>query len=143
MSTMSPGSRSSTRPAHEPSGAFLEGPETPTNKGRASGRPTGTKFDAELDCAELDDRMRPGRTWACRARELSRSSIMLMSRRMCYVNRILIMAVHLIDDAPVALMGRIASCEYEADGMYRIDIDLLPLPPSGPHRDWVAARGKR
>jgi len=100
-------------------------------------------FDAELDCSELDDRMRPGRTWTCRARELSRSTVVLISRRMCYTGRIVVMAVHLIDDAPVALMGRIVACEYEADGLYRVDLDLLPLPPSGPHRDWVAARGRR
>ncbi len=87
--------------------------------------------------------MRPGRTWTCRARELSRSNIVLISRRMCYTGRILVMAVHLIDDAPVPLMGRIVQCEYEADGLYRVDLDLLPLPPTGPHRDWVVARGKK
>jgi len=129
------------QPAHEPSGAFLDGPEP--GRARAGSRPQGTPFDAELDCSELDDRMRPGRTWTSRARELSRSHIVLISRRMCYNGRILIMAVHLIDDSPVPLMGRIVGCEYEADGLYRVDLDLLPMPPSGAHRDWVSARGKR
>jgi len=140
MSTISTNSRSNV--SHEPSGAFLEGPETPA-RARTGTRPQGNKFDAEMDCSELDDRMRPGRTWACRARELSRSTIVLISRRMCYAGRILVMAVHLIDDSPAPLMGRIVACEYEADGMYRVDLDLLPVPQSGPHREWVAARGKR
>ncbi len=140
MSTLSSNSRSGS--SHEPSGAFLEGPETPA-RARAGSRPQGNKFDAEMDCTELDDRMRPGRIWACRARELSRANIILISRRMCYVGRILLMAVHLIDDAPVPLMGRIVGCEYEADGLYRVDLDLLPMPAAGAHREWVTARGRR
>lgn len=114
--------------------------------GRALGsdrtRPGGHRFDAELDASELDDRMRPCSTWAARAREISRSSMVIVSRRMCYHGRLLVLAVHLIDDAPVPLMGRVVACEYEADGLYRTDLELLPMPTQGPIRDWVIARSK-
>jgi hypothetical protein len=105
-------------------------------------RTGGNRFDAELDASELDDRMRPGSTWAARAREISRSSMVIASRRMCYHGRLLVLAVHLIDDSPVPLLGRVAACEYEADGLYRTDLELLPMPTQGPIRDWVAARSK-
>jgi hypothetical protein len=102
----------------------------------------GQRFEAELDASELDDRMRPGGTWTARARELSRSSMILMSRRMCYPGRLIVLAVHLIDDAPVPLMGRVIGCDYEADGLYRTELELLPIPAHGPIRQWVAARSR-
>lgn len=105
-------------------------------------RTIGHKFNAELDAAELDDRMRPGSTWTAYSRELSRSHVVLVSRRMCYQNRLIVIAVHLIDAEPVPLMGRVTACEYESDALYRIELELLPMPTQGPIREWVRARGK-
>lgn len=102
----------------------------------------GHRFEAELDASELDDRMRPGGTWGARAREISRSGMILVSRRMCYHGRLIVLAVHLIDDAPVPLMGRVIGCEYEADGLYRTELELLPMPAQGPIPEWVTARSR-
>jgi hypothetical protein len=115
-----------------------EQPSKAAPKSRASGRP----FEAELDVTELDERERPGHTWTARAREISRSSLVLRSRRMCYTGRSLLVAVHLIDDRPVPLFGRVAACDYDGDGMYRVDVDLLPVPEHSAARAWLAARAR-
>lgn len=102
----------------------------------------GFTFEAEIECGELDDRGRPGAAWACRARQLSRSELVFMSRRMCYRDRRLIVAVHKIDSDPVPLLGRVATCDYESDGLYRVALELLPLPDDRFLRDWIEARAR-
>ncbi len=99
----------------------------------------GFPFSAEMDVSELDDRDRPGASWGARARGLSRSALVMNSRRMCYLNRLLVIAVHLIDDEPVPLFGRVSGCEYDGDGLYRIEVELLPLPTRQPILDWIAS----
>jgi hypothetical protein len=94
----------------------------------ARAKPLGHPFKADLDIAELDDRQRPGPAWAARAQSLSRSHIVVHSRRMSYPKRVLLMAVHLIDAKPTPLVGRVQQCEYHADGLYRLVLELLPLP---------------
>jgi hypothetical protein len=101
------------------------------------------RFDAELDLTELDDRDRPGPTWTGRGRELSRSSLVLRTRRMCYANRRVLVAVHLIDDEPVPLMGRVVECEYDGDGMYRVELELMRVPERPEVAAWIAARAGR
>ncbi|MFO0833535.1 MAG: hypothetical protein U0638_01080 [Phycisphaerales bacterium] len=113
-------------------------PAAPVSAGRTKLHP----FNAELDAAELDERWRPGTTWTAKARGLGRSHLVLQSRRMTYVGRVIVAAVHLIDSEPVALMGRVSVCEYEQEGLYRIELELLPVPGQGPIREWVTAKGK-
>lgn len=99
---------------------------------------TARRFDAELDLAELDDRSRPGTAWTARARTLTRGALTLTSRRMCYEGRQVVVLVHLIDATPVPLFGRVKACEYDADGMYDVELDLLPLPQDPHVRQWIA-----
>lgn len=99
----------------------------------------GHRFEAELDVAELDDRGRPVSTWGARGRELDRSSLVFMSRRMCYPGRHVVVAVHLIDSTPVPLFGRVRACEYEGDGLCRVELDLLEVPEDRAIRDWLDA----
>jgi hypothetical protein len=94
-----------------------------------------------MEMTELDDRERPGPTWNGNGAELSRSHVVVKSRRMCYSGRLLLLAVHLIDDRPVPLLGRVYSCEYDGDGQYRIGLDLLPIPERPEIRDWILSRG--
>jgi hypothetical protein len=100
--------------------------------------PGACTFRAELDLTEIDTRGRPGTTWTGRAAELSRSQMTFRSRRMCYEGRELLMAVHLVDDRPVPLYGMVAQCEYDGDGLYRTNVNLLPLPETDAIRAWVA-----
>lgn len=104
--------------------------------------PVTHKFDAELDVSEVDDRLRPGSVWTVRGREIGRSRLVFMSRRMCYPSRLLIAAVHLIDDQPVALFGKTVACDYDSDGLYRVEIELIPMPASDQITSWIAARGR-
>lgn len=100
----------------------------------------GVPFAAELDVCELDERERPGVTWSARARELSRSSLTFRSRRMCYVGRLLLVAVHLIDDHPAPLFGEVTLCDYEGEGEYEIQIGLLPVPQRPEVHLWLEER---
>lgn len=118
-----------------------EGVAEPPPKSLPS-RSSGHEFQAELDIGELDDRERPGNTWAAQARTLSRTHLVLRSRRMCYVGRRLLIAVHLIDDAPVPLFGRVQLCEYDGEGLYKIELELAPVPEGQTFKDWIAARAK-
>jgi hypothetical protein len=98
--------------------------EVAVPKPRVAGHP----FKADVDLAELDDRNRPGPAWAARTHLLSRSHLVVLSRRMSYPKRIMLVAVHMIDARPSPLMGRVHECEYYADGLYRIVLELLALP---------------
>lgn len=106
----------------------------------SSGRPEGHAFDAEVDMGEIDERGRPGTAWRARSRSLSRSNIVILSRRMCYLGRVVLLAVHRIDARPVPLLGRVAVCEYDSDGVYRVDLDLLPMNEDANMLRWVEAR---
>jgi hypothetical protein len=113
------------------------GGEAPAPKPKAYGHP----FKADVDIAEIDDRARPGLAWAARTMSLSRSNLVLLSRRMSYPKRIMLVAVHLIDAKPTPLMGRVTECEYHADGLYRIVLELIPLPESEIISQWFAGGG--
>lgn len=112
----------------------------PKNKRAMKARPPGAPFEAELDATELDDRGRSSTTWTARARELSRSSVVFLSRRMTFPGRLLLLAVHRIDDKPVPLFGKVHQCDYEADGLYRVELDLLPVPDHRAIKEWLVAR---
>lgn len=101
------------------------------------------KFDAELDLCELDDRERPGPTWSGKGRELSRSHVIFCSRRMCHHGRRILVAVHLIDDKPVPLFGRVASCDYDGDGLYRVELELQKAPDQTDVAGWVVSCSRR
>lgn len=133
----------------EPASPWVPPPPAPEagERGRvAAPKPTpfatpkprkGHRFEAELDVAELDDRGRPVSTWGARGRELDRSGLVFMSRRMCYPGRHVLLAVHLIDSSPVPLFGKVTACEYEGDGLCRVEIELLEVPEERPIREWL------
>jgi hypothetical protein len=98
------------------------------------------KFDAELDLCELDDRERPGPTWAGKGKELSRSHLSIRTRRMCYPGKRVLAAVHLIDSEPVPLFGKVVACDYDTDGMYRVELELLKIPERAEIGAWVIDR---
>lgn len=95
-------------------------------------------FDADVDMCEVDDRDRPGPAWTAKAKQISRSSIVLRSRRMCYVSATVLVAIHLIDAEPVILYGKVRQCDYDGDGLYRLDVDLLPMPDKPTYKAWMA-----
>jgi hypothetical protein len=132
--------RSTSPPPPPPRPVSFLDIEDPPPRAQGSARSTGVRFDAELDLSELDDRNRPGPSWPGRGRELGRSHLVLRTRRMCYQDRRLLISVHLIDDEPVPLLGRVTHCEYDTDGLYRVEIELLPLPDRGEIAGWIASR---
>ena len=129
-------------PPPRPASSFLEADPEPPPPARKPGKPIGVRFDAELDLSELDDRDRPGPVWTARGRELSRSHLILRSRRMCYQGRRVLVAVHLIDDKPVPLVGRVTACEYDGDGLYRVDLELIQVPTKPEITQWIEERAR-
>lgn len=109
----------------------------PSGGGGRTPQKSSFTFKAELDLAELDDRGRPASSWSGRACELSRSHIMFASRRMCYQGRDLLIAVHLVDDRPVALFGKVTRSEYDGDGLYRTAVTLATLPETEAVQAWL------
>lgn len=103
-------------------------------------RPEGRHFTAELDLVEFDDRWRVVSTWSARACSLSRSNLVVRSRRMVYRQTPIGVLIHLIDATPVPLFTRAYHCDYDGDGMYRVDLDLLPLPDTGPVAAWIKSQ---
>lgn len=104
---------------------------------------SGHQFDAELDVSELDDRLKPGPAFPSRAAILSRSHIVLLSRRMTYKGRLLLIAIHLIDDVPTPLFGVVESCDYHAEGQHRIIVALKSLDDVYGVTAWVHARRRK
>lgn len=140
--------RQSRRPAYEPAplpppgavGSFFD--DEPAPAAPPLKRPSGIRFDAELDLSELDDRDRPGPVWIARGRELGRGHMVFRSRRMCYLGRRILAAVHLVDDKPVPLFGRVTSCEYDVDGLYKVELELLAVPERAEISAWLDARAR-
>lgn len=128
-------------PPRAASSFFDDEPEAPARPVIPTKKPA-LKFDAELDLCELDERDRPGPTWTGRGRELSRSTMSFRSRRMCYPGRRILAAVHLIDDSPVALFGRVLNCEYDGDGLYKVELELQRAPERPEVSAWIDSRGR-
>jgi hypothetical protein len=109
---------------------------TPEAAPKNSARPAFA-FKADVDVAELDERGRPGPKWAGKACEISRSHVVFRSRRLCYQDREVLVAVHLIDDRPVALFGRVSASEYDGDGLHKTSVTLAALPRSDAIQAWL------
>ena len=63
---------------------------------------------------------------------------MINSRKMCYEGRETLIAVHLVDDRPVPLFGRVTKSEYDGDGLYKTVLELAPLPQTDATHAWIA-----
>lgn len=123
---------------HSQAAGFLDDEPAPSRE-----RYSSYEFDAELDVCELDERDRPGLTWPAQALDLSRSHLGFRSRRMCYINRRLLIAVHLIDDRPVALAGTVVDCNYDSEALYRVVLELSRVPHSPDITAWLQHRRPR
>lgn len=137
-----PPSRVVAPPPRPATSFFEEDPPAPPPPRVNFKRPSGVKFDAELDLCEIDDRERPGSTWTARGRELSRSHLIVRSRRMCYAGRRLLVAVHLIDDLPVPLFGKVTTCDYDGEGLYKVELELMKVPDRPEIAIWIQARAR-
>lgn len=120
----SPSSASTTKPTSKP-----------TTKGHS--------FDAELEVGEMDERGHPGAAWGARGREVSRERLVFLSRRMVRRDSHVIIAVHMVDDEPMPLFGKVMDCDYEADGLHRIVVEFRPVPWNDELHGWIADRAKR
>lgn len=128
--------------AFDPDGAGVGSPGSAVDPSVFRPRPRTRPFRADVHLTELDDRARPGPTWPGRAEGLSGSNVVIDSRRMCYVGRRVLIAVHMIDDAPAPLAGRVHSCDYLGAGLYRLDLNLERFPDDTLARLWLSEQGR-
>ena len=127
------------------SASIFDTPSKPLHRSRSATlpqRPEGHAFAAEMDLTELDDRRRPTLAWSARGVTLSRSNLVIRSRRMSYPGRKIAVAIHLIDSEPVPMFGVVFSCSYEGDGLYLIDLDLQQLSRFPGVKLWARSRGR-
>jgi hypothetical protein len=136
-------------PPPPPPGVRAEANSTPVTaahsgvtKSSPSSVGKGHPFDAEIEVGEIDERGRPGSAWAARGREVSRERLVLMSRRMVRLGCLVIVAVHMVDDEPMPLFGKVIECEYEAEGLHRIIVEFRPTPWDTDLRAWMAERAR-
>lgn len=95
------------------------------------------QFKADLDLTELDTRGRPGATWSGKGIDICRSGLWFRSRKLCYPDRELLLAVHLVDDQPTPLCGVVAKCDYDGEGLYVTQLTLQALPRSDLVKHWL------
>jgi hypothetical protein len=86
-------------------------------------------FRAEVELAELDESGSPGPAWPGRIREVSRTHVAILTRRMCYCGRRLRVTVQATEGSAKVLAGEVESCEYKAAGMHRIVLSLVVNRP--------------
>lgn len=106
-------------------------------------RRKGHAFEAPLEVGEMDERGRPGAPWQARGREVSREYLVFQSRRMVRVGSMVIVAVHLVDDEPMPLFGKVMECEYETEGMHRVKVEFRTIPWDPDLRVWMQERKER
>ena len=94
-------------------------------------------FKADLDLTELDSRGRPGASWPGKGIDICRSSMWFRSRKLCYPDRELLVAVHLVDDQPTPLCGVVSKCDYDGEGLYVTQLALQALPRSDLVKQWL------
>jgi len=110
---------------------------------QAPTKPAGAPFRAELDMTELDERGQPMLTFTAKSTEIGGSHLCLRSRRMCYTGRKVILVIHLVDDEPVPIFGRVKSSDYDRDGLYLTRLELMDMPPDPILQEWLRSRGFR
>lgn len=88
----------------------------------------GRRFSADVEMCDLDARLRSGPSWPARSVSISTSRLWVRTRRMCYTGARVAVAIHLVDARPVVLVGTIRRCEYDAESMYDVEIELETVP---------------
>lgn len=103
----------------------------------AVGSVKGHPFAAVITMAELDSTERIGIPWQVKGVRLSRSHVVLQSRRMCHLGRKVVLAVHMIDSVPTALMGKVVGCEYTTQGKHAVAVELAVMEENPEISEWV------
>lgn len=105
--------------------------------------PDARPFPTEVEAAELDERSRPTASWAANTTHLSRAHVALISRRLVYPGKVLVVAIHLLDSTPTLLAGTVKSCDYIGEGEHRVVLSLITPPKSEELSRWVMGRMPR
>ncbi len=99
----------------------------------------GQSFDAGVTASELMEVNEPGPKWPARSVRISRSHIVISSKRMCHIERKLLLAVHKIDAHPLILEGSVESCSYVAGGLCCVVVRLKGIAESEVAETWSSS----
>jgi hypothetical protein len=97
----------------------------------------GQTFDASVTLSEWLDSGEPSACWPGRSVRISRSHLILVTKRMCYSNRTLLIAVHKIDSTPLVLAGLVELCDYVGNGLNAVALSLQTVPETPQVTKWT------
>jgi hypothetical protein len=119
------------------------GPETQVSPGacRSYGA-DGRALRVRAHMSEVLAPGRPGPAWSVVTTAISGSVLTVESRRMCYPEREVIAALHVLDARPMPLVGTVASCEYTGDGMHKVVVTLAAYQSVPVLERWLEEMGR-
>lgn len=87
-----------------------------------------TRFVMLVEIHELDTFAAPDRSWIANSVSLSRSQLIVMSRRMTFVDRSVMVKIKLASGAFASLSGKVVECSYHGRSLHRTVIALTKAP---------------
>ena len=99
----------------------------------------GLPFEALLTITELDEHGRPGLHWQAQGVRRTELHVVLRCRRLLHPGRTLVMASHLVDDAPEPLAGRVLECVPEGDRHHGVVVRLERIPEDPAIEAWLSS----
>lgn len=102
----------------------------------------GREVRIRAHMSELLGQGRPGPAWSVVTSSISPSRFSVESRRMCYPERPVIAALHVLDARPMPLMGMVLSCEYTGDGVHRVVVAMTAYQPRRSLELWLEEVGR-
>jgi len=86
----------------------------------------------------LNENGEPTTPWTARAVRLSRSHLVVRSKKLCYVERYVLIAIHLLDADPTCLAAVVKQCDYIGGMHYALGLALVELPQTAFVDAWIA-----
>lgn len=124
-----------------PHPSFSPSKHTPATSGEAillADYP-GLPFEALLTITELDEHAKPGLHWQAHGLRRTELHVVLRCRRLLHPGRTVVMASHLVDDAPEPLAGRVLECVPDGDRHHGVVVRLEQVPDHPAVAEWIAS----
>ncbi len=99
----------------------------------------GLPFEALLTITELDEHGKPGLHWQAHGVRRTEWHVVLRCRRALHVGRLVVMASHLVDDAPEPLAGRVIESVAAGERHHGVVLRLEKVPEHPAVDAWLSS----
>ncbi|MEI7658092.1 MAG: hypothetical protein WCK33_08515 [Phycisphaerae bacterium] len=99
----------------------------------------GLPFEALLTITELDEHGKPGLHWQAHGLRRSDLHVVFRCRRLLHPGRTVVMASHLVDDAPEPLAGCVLECVPGGERHHGVVVRLDKVPEHPAVAEWLAS----